>query len=213
MVLFALKRYEDSAGTLYGVLSAGPGWDWTTLIGLYPDEETYTGQLRALEGSCRAHPDDASGRFVLAYLYLTAGQDDAAVGVLKTIVALQPKDRVSAQLLQSLTKSEAPAPAPPAEPAPGGQLAGAWVASPGAGTTVALRVAANGKFTWTVETKGQTHQLSGQSTSGDGVLTLVQDEGGAPMVGHVTWKGADEFVFQALGGGSGDPGLDFRRAP
>jgi hypothetical protein len=31
------------------VLSVGPGWDWTTLIGLYPSIDVYTTQLRALE--------------------------------------------------------------------------------------------------------------------------------------------------------------------
>jgi hypothetical protein len=47
--LFALNKYEEAAAPLYAVLTAGPGWDWTTLIGLYADPETYTKQLRALE--------------------------------------------------------------------------------------------------------------------------------------------------------------------
>ena len=42
LCLFALGRYDESAATLYAVLSVGPGWDWTTLIGLYPDVSTST---------------------------------------------------------------------------------------------------------------------------------------------------------------------------
>ena len=49
LCLFALGRFDDCAAALYAVLSVGPGWDWTTLIGLYPDVETYTGQLRPLK--------------------------------------------------------------------------------------------------------------------------------------------------------------------
>src|SRR5271165_875410 len=59
LCLFALKRYDEAAAALYAVLSVGPGWDWTTLIGLYPDIDTYTAQLRTLEDYCRSHTDSA----------------------------------------------------------------------------------------------------------------------------------------------------------
>ncbi len=49
LCLFALGRYDEAAATLYAVLSVGPGWDWTTLISLYPNVDAYTTQLRALE--------------------------------------------------------------------------------------------------------------------------------------------------------------------
>ena len=57
LCLFALGRYDEAAATLYAVLSVGPGWDWATLIGLYPDVEVYTAQLRALEAYCTANPN------------------------------------------------------------------------------------------------------------------------------------------------------------
>ena len=66
LCLFALKRYDEAAAVLYAVLSVGPGWDWTTLISLYGDPETYTQQLRALESYCSQHPQSAAARFVLA---------------------------------------------------------------------------------------------------------------------------------------------------
>jgi tetratricopeptide (TPR) repeat protein len=107
--LFALRRYDEAAVPFYTVLSAGPGWDWTTLIGLYPNVETYTAQLRALEAFCNGTPQAASARFVLAALYLTQGSKEAAAVRLKEIVALQPQDRLSAQLLQAITTSAQPA--------------------------------------------------------------------------------------------------------
>ena len=63
--LFALGRYDEAAAPLYAVLSAGPGWDWTTLISLYADPEAYTQQLRALEDYCTQNPNSAAGHFVL----------------------------------------------------------------------------------------------------------------------------------------------------
>ena len=63
LCLFALKRYDEAAAVLYAVLSVGPGWDWTTLISLYGDPETYTQQLRALESYCSAASPVGGGPF------------------------------------------------------------------------------------------------------------------------------------------------------
>ena len=107
--LFALRRYDEAAVPFYTVLSAGPGWDWTTLIGLYPGVETYTDQLRALEAYCNANPRAASARFVLSALYLTQGSTAAAATRLKEVVAIQPQDKLSAQLLAAITSDSQPA--------------------------------------------------------------------------------------------------------
>jgi hypothetical protein len=53
---------------MYTVLSNGPGWDWTTLVGLYPGVEVYTQQLRTLESYCTTRPQKADARFLLASL-------------------------------------------------------------------------------------------------------------------------------------------------
>ena len=42
-------RFEDAAAPLNAALSTGPGWNWSTLIGLYAADEPYTDQLRGLE--------------------------------------------------------------------------------------------------------------------------------------------------------------------
>ena len=100
LALFALGRYKEAAAADYAVLSAGPGWDWTTLSALYPDVEVYTAQLRALEQYAKSHPAASEARFLLAENYLTCGYTDAAAAQLKEVVRLNPKDQLSAQLLK-----------------------------------------------------------------------------------------------------------------
>ena len=78
------------------------------LRGLYPDEETYTRQLRKLEEYVRKHPESGYGHFVLAYQYLVLDAMDAALKQLREVVRLQPEDKLSAALLDALTT---PAPA------------------------------------------------------------------------------------------------------
>ena len=60
LCLFALKQYDQAAGTLYAVLSAGPGWDWTTLIGLYPNVDVYTAQLTRPGGIPHSEPAECA---------------------------------------------------------------------------------------------------------------------------------------------------------
>ncbi|MES2793866.1 MAG: tetratricopeptide repeat protein, partial [Planctomycetota bacterium] len=149
LVLFAQGDYKGAAAPLYAVLSAGPGWDWTTMIGLYASIDVYTEQLRALEQYRKTNPDAADARFVLAYHYLTQGHSDAAAKELKKVVELNPRDALSAQILKSLTAPAAgtsnetppmpatdadtdlkPAdPAPPAKPLDLAKLVGNWTAS------------------------------------------------------------------------------------
>jgi tetratricopeptide (TPR) repeat protein len=106
LTLFAQKKYKDAAGTLYAVLSAGPGWDRKTLGGLYPDWDTYTAQLNELESYLKAHPDDGIAHFLMAYHDLVHGNKDQAVAQLKEVVRLVPKDQLSARMLKALTQSD-----------------------------------------------------------------------------------------------------------
>jgi tetratricopeptide (TPR) repeat protein len=230
LALFALKRYDEAAAALYAVLSVGPGWDWTTLISLYADPETYTQQLRALEDVCSQNPKSAAPQFVLAYNYLTQGHSDAALRKFKDVVALQPKDQLSAQLAQQLEQpkqapgTEAaqaqPAPgAPPAaaaanEPPAGkqGTLQGTWTAQPNADTAITLTVDDAGRFTWKVARQGKDQQFGGKFTFENGILTLVQDQTSNTMVGKVTWQDEKHLNFKVMGAGPGDPGLTFAKS-
>ncbi len=214
------------------MLSVGPGWDWTTLIGLYGDPETYTQQLRALENYCSQHTQSAAARFVLAYHYLTQGHAEAAVGQLKFVSSLQPKDQLTAQLIQQLQHTEQPAsgaglspglaPAVPTAPAVAagnapvgveGKLEGGWTAQPSPDTTITVNFVDNEHFTWKVLRQGKEQQFGGKSSYENGVLTLVQDQNSNTMVGHTLWRDATHFTFKVLGAGTTDPGLSFTKVP
>jgi tetratricopeptide (TPR) repeat protein len=215
---FALGRYNEAAATLYAVLSVGPGWDWATLVGLYPDVEVYTTQLRALENYCNANPTAAPPRFVLGYHYLTQGHTEAAAAVFKQVVALMPSDTLSAKLVRQLeppkdqaATSDTPAPAPAdATPPQGASIAGTWGAKPAADTGITLTIQPGGGFTWQVTQKGKTRQFAGSSTYGEGILTLVQEQGPV-LVGRVSWKDASHITFRVVGDGPDDPGLSFSK--
>jgi hypothetical protein len=198
------------------VLSAGPGWDWTTLIGLYPDVDVYTAQLRALETYCTANARSASARFVLAYHYLSQGHHEAAVRVLKQVVELHPSDTLSAKLIQMFSSTDASAASAPTAAgatAPEGKnydIAGTWTATPANDVQITLTVQKEGPFTWKVKKKGKAQDLNGKSSYGNGLLTLEGNQG-QPLVGKVTWKDDHNFTFQVAGGGPLDPGLSFTR--
>ena len=220
LCLFALGRYDEAAATLYAVLSVGPGWDWTTLIGLYPDVSVYTAQLRALESYCVAHPDSAPAYFTLGYQYLTEGHTETAVNVLRRVVALKPSDSLSAKLVRQLDPSQdkpaatttTVAATPPAHttPPPGASIAGTWNAQPAAGTAITLTLQPGGDFTWRVNQNGKTQQFTGASSFGDGILTLAQDKGPA-LVGRVSWNDPSHMTFRIAGDGPDDPGLRFAK--
>jgi hypothetical protein len=221
LCLFALGRWNEAAISVYAVLSVGPGWDWTTLIGLYPSVDVYTTQLRALEDYCRAHPDSAPAYFMLAYHYLTQGHTDVAVNVLRRVVALQPKDTLSAKLLRQLDPSQdkpspggaAPTATPPADTAvpAGATIAGTWNAKPAPGTSVGLTIQPAGDFTWQVNQNGKQQQFTGTSTFDNGLLTLAQSNNGPVMVGRVSWKDPNHMTFRVAGDGPEDPGLSFSK--
>ncbi len=109
LVLFALQRYDESAAALYAVLTVGPGWDWATLVGLYPNVSVYTQQLRTLENYCTQNTGSASARFVLAYHYLTQGHTLAALQQLKQVAVLQPQDNLAPQLARQFDQGAAQA--------------------------------------------------------------------------------------------------------
>jgi tetratricopeptide (TPR) repeat protein len=103
LCLFARKKYPEAAAALYAVLAAGPGWDWKTMSALYPDNDTYTAQLRDLEQYVKDRPKDAQGRFLLGYHYTVLDERDAAAEQFRLAAQLQPKDKLSAQLADALT--------------------------------------------------------------------------------------------------------------
>ncbi len=135
LCLFALKRYDDAASVAYAVLSAGPCWNWSTLVGLYPDVDTYTNQLRSLEAALRSNDNSTPDRFLLAYHYLVQGNTDAAGAEFANIAKVEPKDQLSVSFAKSLTKAKEPAATPSTDTAPA--VAGAQPATIGGKPLVA----------------------------------------------------------------------------
>ncbi len=218
LVFFAQGKYDQAAEPLYAVLSVAPGWDWTTLSGMYPDVDTYTAQLRALEASIRSNPQSAHARFVLAYQYLCQGHVENAVAQLKAIVKLQPADTLSAQLIAyyqpaGATQSPSAEPATNGAPAFAGKLAGNWIATPVKDTKIALLINDDGTFTWNANAPGKpAMNIAGKSSLADGLLTLDAKGGqNGALVGKVVWKDSDNFTFRVVGAPATDPGLKFAR--
>ncbi len=234
LTLFAQARYSEAAAALYAVLSAGPGWNWATLIGIYPNVDTFTAQLRTLEQYRIANPNAASARFVLGYLYITMGSREAATKELEAVVRLQPDDRLSNQLLSTLTPPPAnggntpvppggvapaapgagvqPATPTPAEAAaaapPPADVVGTWKAQGAGGTSIELKLEPNNQFTWTTSGQGAPKSFSGTYTSGSGLLTLVSTDGLA-IVSRVADAGNGTMKFKLISSGPNDPGLTF----
>jgi tetratricopeptide (TPR) repeat protein len=216
LTLFALGRYKEAAAADYAVLSAGPGWDWTTLSAIYPNVEVYTEQLRALEQYAQSHPAAPEAKFLLAENYLTCGYTDAAAVQLKDVVQLDPKDQLSAQLLSSISASSTAQPAVSSQPAVPvkaadvSSLVGNWTATRADSATIKLALAGDGKFTWALAQKGKPQQFSGTYTVADNLLVLKQGDN-PMMVGQVTALANDRFNFKLPGDNPGDPGLTFIR--
>ena len=166
--MFALGDYHGAAAVLNNLLAVAPGMDWTTLSGLYGDVEAYTAQLRALEAYCQQKPDDAAARFVLAYHYLVAGHDDAAVEQLKARrcpAARRPGGRPHAGGADAAGRSDGrtcsarapagqPAGPPPAQAGPTTDLVGSWRAERN-GDVFELSIDENSQFTWKAVPKGK----------------------------------------------------------
>jgi tetratricopeptide (TPR) repeat protein len=228
LVFFATRDYKQAAATLYAVLSAGPGWDWTTLGGMYANSATYTEQLRDLEQYVRDNPSAADARFVAAYQYLTCGHTEAAKKQYQEVLKLQPDDQLSAQLVKLLggepatetaeQPPDAEAQPPEAQPPEGAtppadidatQIVGSWTAKRRDGTTFTLNLSSDSKFKWGFG-KGTKKQEFGGKYSVDGAVLVLERTDGAQMPGLVTLAD-DGFNFKLYGGQPDDPGLDFRQ--
>ena len=218
LCLFALGEYTPAAGTLYAVLSVGPGWDWTTMISLYPNAEIYTTQLRALETYRKEHPDSPDPAFVLAYQYMTCGHTDSAIKQLQHVLTLLPNDQVSIQLLGMLggeipesVKANAPKPVESKVELTVADLEDSWT-SKREDETIQLVLAKEGKFKWTYTKGSEPRSFEGTYTYDNDVLTLIPTGGGAPMVAQLTFPSKDSMNFLLVGGSPTDPGLTFDRS-
>lgn len=216
---FARGVYKPAAATLYAVESAGPGWDWATLISLYPSVDVYTQQLRALEKFSRENPTSAEAHFVLAYHYMTAGHNDAAIAQFKKVIEANPEDALSKQLLNSLSGAAGKsASGPPkadvtvaaVQPVAAADVVGNWKASRAAGSEINMMLGKDNKYTWKYTNKGKTQSFSGMYTLTGNSLTL-KDKDQPMMVSQISLPAANQMKFKLVNGGTDDPGLTFSK--
>jgi tetratricopeptide (TPR) repeat protein len=221
LVLFALKRYEESAAAIHSVLDVGPGWDWKTLSGLYASVDTYKDQLRALEMARDKDPKSAALQFLAGYHYLTCGYQDAALRAFRNTVELQPKDSVAAALYASLSPRDAqpakpaeaasPKPGPAPQDIPQDTIIGNWTAKGKGAAKYSMSLNKDGSFSWGF-TQGtrKPQEVKGVHTLEGNVLAMEPDSGGV-MLAELSAKGPDTLAFKMIGGPANDPGLEFRR--
>lgn len=207
LCLFALGRYRESAANIHAVLAAGPGWDWTTLISLYGNRDTYTSQLRKLEAYIKENPRSADARFLLAYHYITCDHKDVAVGFLKSVCELEPQDKLAAELVKMYSpQSDTPAPAPDSPPPavdkpayPLEKLQGDWTASNDDGQ-FQLTLGKDDKFTWKFTREGKPQSVSGAYAIRGTNLVMQPDSGGV-MLSEITLKDDGTLVFAPVDNG------------
>ncbi len=220
LVLFALKKYPESAAAIYAVLSAGPGWDWTTMSGLYPSGETYTQQLRELENFAKSNPTSADANFLLGYHYLTTGFKEPAGRCFAAALDLLPGDKLLTQLVamspasgqkRKATPSSPPTPAdlPAEKTLTVEKLAGTWKAS-SADAKFELQLAAEGTFVWSFSRGKTTESVKGVFAVDQNNLAMEPDAGGT-MLAEINISSPTEFTFKMVGGESNDPGLQFKK--
>jgi hypothetical protein len=211
-VLFALGKYHDAAATLHPVLAVGPGWDWTTLVSLYPSVDTYTGQLRALEDYVTNNEKAADARFLLAYHYLTMGHKEHAAKHLTLVHRAVPNDTVTAQLVQMLGKEGTPAAAPPESNVKidGAQLLGTWTAQRGSKARFELSLDKDKGFTWVYQEGKKREEVKGAYALDGDVLALEPDAGGV-MLAQISTPENGAFDFRTAGAPKSDKGLRFQK--
>ena len=85
LCLFALKRYDEAAATLYAVLVGRAGLGLDDFDRPVRRPGNVHSAAAGARGYCSQNPQSAAGRFVLAYQYLTQGHAEAAVRQLQIV--------------------------------------------------------------------------------------------------------------------------------
>lgn len=110
--LFATGQFEQAAGVTQLAMQIVPQDKWGAVVTnfreLYPPNNDYTTQLRALESSVKAQESPAK-RFLLGFHYGYLGYPKEAVRELDKAVKLNPKDQLAADLRKLMAVKLSPA--------------------------------------------------------------------------------------------------------
>ncbi len=95
--LFASGQYQPAAGAVQLGMQMLPQDQWGNVVkhytDLYPNNQNFTDQLRALESARTATPNDPAMRFLLGYEYGYLGYATQAIAEFDKGIALRPQDR------------------------------------------------------------------------------------------------------------------------
>jgi tetratricopeptide (TPR) repeat protein len=217
LVFFAMGRFNDAAGVLNPILASGPGWDWTTMTGLFESQDDYTKLLRKLEEHHQANPDSAAANFLLGYHYLVLGHLEQALELFEHSAKLEPTDTVSAGLRDLIRDSitrrgRGSGERPAAHTVDPDKLVGTWVSKVPDDGTITLVMTGEGDFTWSFDKTGNSGKLTGEFGIYDSnLLVLIAED--SQMAAEVTFAEDSKLSFVLAGGPRGDPGLTFVRKP
>ena len=101
-------------------------------------------------------------------------------------------------------------PAAPPKPVDAAGIVGNWKATRPDGSSIALSLTKDNKYTWKYTAGGKTQDFAGAYTLADSVLILKQNE--QPMlVGELTQPAANQMNFKLAGGDQADTGLTFKK--
>jgi hypothetical protein len=102
LVLFAVGKYREAAGTTQQVLMLLPQEKWGQAISdykkLYTNPKDYSDQLKSLAKAAADKPNDPALRFLLGFHYGYSGRVADAVRELNKLVQLEPKDELGRKL-------------------------------------------------------------------------------------------------------------------
>jgi len=218
LVLFALKKYPEAAAAAYAVLSTGPGWDWTTMVSLYANPETYTEQFQALQSFVKENPQSPDGRFLKGYHCQAMGHEKIAWQEYKAALQLLPDDKLLKQLVAMTAPSnksdESSTPQPPAiqngHALKPDQLVGNWKATDN-GATFSLELAGNGSFSWTFARGEKKQSVKGVFAVDQNNLALETDDGAETMLAEVELLEPSKLCFKMVGDDQKSSGLLFMR--
>jgi tetratricopeptide (TPR) repeat protein len=234
LVLFAREDYQGAAATIYSVLSVSPGWNWTTLSGLYGDTGEFSRQLKKLEAYHRKNPKSAAAAFLKAYHYTTCHHNEAAVKLFESVVKSFPEDRFLPQLLalvsagiEEATPASGSATKPVSDASPAGSEAaseaetdpnsaekafkitnGDWRSLRGDSTIIQLRLSKGYEFVWTATTSGNPPRVFA-GLFGVEKNTLYLGGGSGKLVGRIVDRPGGGFTITLLGNRRSEPGLEF----
>lgn len=126
--LFAIGKYDESAGATQAAMRQLPKENWGDVIRHYPEmygkTQDYTRQLKALEKAVNNKPGDPALRFLAGYHFGYLGFLKPSIDQLERGLQNEPRDEIAKQLRDEMESRLGTRKLTPPPPAPAADLAG-----------------------------------------------------------------------------------------